>query len=798
MSAEQQTTLKISGMSCAACAKRIEKGLSRLDGVTQAQVNFATEAASVTYDTAKVREPQLAEKVAVLGFQVILEKADFKISGMTCVNCAARIEKMLAKVPGVHSVQVNFASEKASIQYNASVLAAYDLQEKIRRLGYEAALVTERESLDQEKQLRQKELRTQKQRLLFSAALSLPLLLGMIFHTLQWEAAHWLMNPYMQLLLATPVQFGAGWAFYRGAYHALRSGSANMDVLVVLGTSSAYFYSLANMLQAQPQLYFETSAVLITLIILGKFLEATAKGRTSEALKALMGLQAKTAHRLSQGEEADVPVEAVLPGDVLRVRPGEKVPVDGVVLEGASALNESMLTGESLPVDKKAGDTVIGGTLNTFGAFTFQATKIGKDTMLAQIMRIVEEAQGSKAPIQRFADKVSAYFVPAVLLLALATFLVWYLLVVPGDFATALTHFTAVLVIACPCALGLATPTSIMVGTGIGAERGILIRNAEHLETAHRLTAIVLDKTGTLTKGLPEVTDIMPVAGVTPQELLLLAAQGESSSEHPLAQAIVRHARNQGLPLLSPASFRAIPGFGIEAVTAEGKQLFLGTRQWLLTQQVDAASLEEAMHELEAQGKTVILAAQEKQLLGLIALADTLKEHSAATVAALQDIGLEVWMLSGDNTRTANHVASSLGIKHVLAEVLPENKAAEVAKLQQQGHVVGMVGDGINDAPALARADIGFAIGTGTDVAMEAADITLISGDLQGVIQAIRLSRATLRNIKQNLFWALFYNSICIPAAAAGFLSPIMAGAAMSFSSISVVLNALRLKKSKW
>jgi Cu+-exporting ATPase len=609
--------------------------------------------------------------------------------------------------------------------------------------------------------------------------------------------AHALMNPYVQWGLATPVQFIAGWQFYRGTYLALKNGSANMDVLVALGTSAAYFYSLANIFSGRSELYFETSAILITLIILGKLLEATAKGRTSEAIKALMGLQAKTARVMRDGQEVDIPVEEVTAGDVVIVRPGEKIPVDGVISEGNSTVDESMLTGESLPVDKKTGDQVTGATINKFGTFRFTATKVGKDTVLAQIVKIVEAAQGSKAPIQRFADVVSGYFVPVVIGLAVLTFAIWYFILDTGNFSRALVNFTAVLVIACPCALGLATPTSIMVGTGKGAENGILIKGAEHLENAHRLTTIVLDKTGTITKGQPEVTDIISFQEYRRTELLAMAVSAEKNSEHPLAEAIVKYGKEQGVPITEAESFEAIPGHGV-AIQSSGKRILVGTRKLLQEYHVEFQFAVDRIEELETQGKTVMLMAVNLNLAGLLAVADTVKETSAQAVAELKKLSIEVWMITGDNERAARAIAQQVGIDNVIAEVLPEHKAERVQSLKQQGKVVAMVGDGINDAPALATADVGFAIGTGTDVAMEAADITLIRGDLNGLVGAIKLSKATMRNIKQNLFWALLYNSLGIPVAASGFLSPVLAGAAMAFSSVSVVSNALRLKRFRF
>lgn len=792
------TSLKISGMSCAACAARIEKGLAKLPGVASAAVNFASEKAEVSYDPAQVGLKEFAAKIEQLGFQLIFDKVELKITGMSCAACSARIEKALLKLPAVANAVVNLAAEKASVEYNGADLSIGDIQNKIKKLGFEAHNTTNQGDVDQEKVAREVEIRGQRLRLMLSALLSLPLLLAMLLHSLgiMTSVGKFFMDATVQLVLATPVQFIAGWPFYRGAYAALRNGSANMDVLVAMGTSAAYFFSIANMLSGDPHLYFETSAILITLIIFGKFLEANAKGRTSEAIKALMGLQPKTARVIRGGAELELPIDDVVLNDVVVVRPGEKVPVDGIILEGNSTLDESMLTGESIPVDKQVGDPVVGATINKLGAFKFSATKVGKDTALAQIVRIVEAAQGSKAPIQRFADIVSGYFVPAVVSLAAITFAVWYFALDPGNFSRALVNFTAVMVIACPCALGLATPTSIMVGTGKGAEYGILIKSAEHLENAYRLNTIVLDKTGTITKGKPEVTDIVPLADLSADEILRIAASVEKNSEHPLAQAIVKYGQVQSLTLTEPASFLAIPGQGIKADFA-GQSVLVGTRRLMRENGIEIESFVGAVESLEQQGKTVMFLAVDAALAGLVAVADTVKENSAEAVAQLQAMGIEVWMITGDNERAAQAIAGGIGITNVMAEVLPEHKAEKVAVLKKSGKIVAMVGDGINDAPALATADVGFAIGTGTDVAIEAADITLMRGDLNGLVTAIQLSRATMRNIKQNLFWALFYNSVGIPVAAAGYLSPVVAGAAMAFSSVSVVLNALRLKSFK-
>lgn len=789
-------TFKIGGMTCAVCATRIEKGLNKLAGVDKAVVNLAAEKATVHYDPAQITVQEIGAKIENLGYQVIKDKANFKITGMSCAACANRIEKGLIKLPGIYSASVNLVGEKAAVEYDPREVTIEQMKAKIDSLGFAAHDLTDNKDRNQEKQVKEAEVSRQRFRLILSAVLSFPLLWAMVLHFfgIMGSVGHFLNNPYLQLVLATPVQFVAGWQFYRGAYAALRNGSSNMDVLVALGTSAAYFYSIANVVRGVAELYFETSAILITLIILGKLLEATAKGHTSEAIKALMGLQAKTARVIRNGEEIDVMIEAVLVGDIIVVRPGEKVPVDGVIIEGTSTVDESMLTGESLPVDKKVEDPVVGATINKFGTFKFKATKVGKDTALAQIVRIVEEAQGSKAPIQRFADVVSGYFVPTIIGIALLTFLGWYFVGDSGNFSRALINCISVLVIACPCALGLATPTSIMVGTGKGAENGILIKGAEHLENAHRLTAIVLDKTGTITKGEPDVTDIIPLAHLNESELLQIAVEAEKKSEHPLAEAIVKFGQSRGIIAADPERFTAIPGYGVE-VFQRGSRILVGTRKLMRENNIIIDPLISQIENLEGQGKTVMLMSSGDQMVGLLAVADTIKEHSAEAVAELKQLGIEVWMITGDNERTARTIANQVGIDSVMFEVLPEHKAQKVESLKKEGKVVAMVGDGINDAPALATADVGFAIGSGTDVAIEAADITLMRGDLRGIVAAIKLSKATMKNIKQNLFWALIYNSLGIPVAVAGYLSPVVAGAAMAFSSVSVVMNALRLKR---
>ncbi|WP_201007542.1 heavy metal translocating P-type ATPase [Paenibacillus glycanilyticus] len=800
----KQTTLQISGMTCAACANRIEKGLSRMEGITETNVNFALEKASITYNPDKVSIPLIEKKIQDIGYDTVKEVADFDIGGMTCAACATRIEKGLNKMAGVTNATVNLALETARVEYSPAEVSTLDIIKKVEKIGYKAKMKQgQQETTDH----RKKEIKAQQKRFLWSAVLSLPLLWAMVGHfsfTSWIWVPEWFMNPWFQLLLATPVQFIIGRSFYIGAYKALRGRSANMDVLVALGTSAAYFYSLYLTIQwsneahahTTPAMYYETSAVLLTLIVLGKLFEALAKGRSSEAIKSLMGLQAKTALVIREGQETAIPIEDVSVGDIVIVKPGEKVPVDGMVLEGSSTVDESMLTGESIPVSKKKGDFVIGATINKNGMLRIQAERVGKETALAQIIKVVELAQGVKAPIQRVADVISGIFVPIVVGVALVTFLVWLFIVEPNDFGEALEKAIAVLVIACPCALGLATPTSIMAGSGRAAELGILFKSGEHLESTHKLTTIVLDKTGTVTKGKPELTDVIVQTSIPEEEFLVLVAAAEKNSEHPLAEAIVAGVRERNIPFFEPEAFEAVPGFGIRSVVS-GKEILIGTRKWMAHNQIQADAAIEHMHALEESGKTAMLVAIDGHYAGLVAVADTIKDSSKRAVERLQEMGLEVIMITGDNERTAKAIASQVGIEQVLAEVLPEGKAVEIKKLQQAGKKVAMVGDGINDAPALATADVGMAIGTGTDIAMEAADVTLMRGDLNSIPDAILMSRKTMTNIKQNLFWALTYNVIGIPIAAAGFLAPWVAGAAMAFSSVSVVLNALRLQRMK-
>ncbi|WP_238650739.1 heavy metal translocating P-type ATPase [Paenibacillus piscarius] len=809
--AQEQATLQITGMTCSACATRIEKGLSRMEGVSRANVNLALEQATVGYDPAVAGVPQIEEKIRSLGYDTLKESADFDITGMTCAACSARIEKVLGRMPGIAAVNVNLALETAHVEYSPGNISTAEIIDKVSSIGYKAALKQDRKDIAEQ---RSEEITRKRNKWIISALLSLPLLWAMAGHfsftSWMWTPALF-MNPWFQLVLATPVQFLIGWQFYVSAYKALKNGSANMDVLVVLGTSAAYFYSLyltidslsTSGMHHTVELYFETSSVLITLILVGKWLEALAKGRSSDALRSLMGLQAKTALVERDGAELSIPVEDVVIGDIVLVKPGTKVPVDGEVVEGLSAIDESMLTGESIPVEKKPGDSVIGATLNKNGMLRIRAKKVGRDTALAQIIRVVEEAQGSKAPIQRVADVISGIFVPVVIGIAAVTFAVWYIWGAPGQFAEALENAIAVLVIACPCALGLATPTSIMAGSGRAAEFGILFKGGEHLEGAQGVKVVVVDKTGTVTNGKPVLTDIVATTGnaahgkvLAENRLLSVTAAAEKLSEHPLADAIVAAAQSRGIELPAAEQFEAVPGRGVTAVVA-GQKVGVGTRRMMRENGLEIDAWLDIMTRLEQEGKTAMLVSLDDTIAGVVAVADTIKATSREAVARLHNMGIEVVMITGDNKVTAKAIADQAGIRTVLAEVLPEGKAEEIRRLQSGGVKVAMVGDGINDAPALATADTGMAIGTGTDVAMEAADITLMRGDLMGIADAILMSRKTMRNIKQNLFWALAYNTLGIPVAALGFLAPWLAGAAMAFSSVSVVLNALRLQRVK-
>ncbi|MBE1554824.1 heavy metal translocating P-type ATPase [Sporosarcina limicola] len=799
--ATTEKTLQINGMTCSACANRIEKGLSKIEGVEKANVNFALERSTITYDPAQTNVKEFTERIEKLGYCVIQDKVNFDISGMTCAACATKIEKRISKMDGVSSASVNFALETIAVEYDGKQVETIDMITVVKKMGYE--LIPKQDSKDKMDH-KEQEIKKQKRKFIFSLILTIPLIWTMVAHFEFLSfiyMPHILMNPWVQLAFATPVQFIVGAQFYRGAFNSLRTKSANMDVLVALGTSAAYFYSLYLSIEwmnaggvGSPELYFEASAVIITLIVLGKLFEVRAKGKTSQAIQKLLGLQAKTARVLRAGVELELPIEQVIAGDTIIVKPGEKIPVDGEIIEGRSAIDESMITGESIPVDKVAGDKVIGATINKNGSLQIKATKVGKDTALAQIVKVVEEAQGSKAEIQRLADRISGIFVPVVVVIAVTTFLIWFFIVTPGDFRSALIPTISILVIACPCALGLATPTSIMAGSGRAAEMGLLFKGGEHLENTRSIDTVVLDKTGTVTKGQPALTDITVTAGFTEDEVLQLVATAENQSEHPLAQAIVLGAKEKALTLLEVTDFEALPGYGIRAIVS-GREVLVGTRKLMNDYKIAILDSNAAMEKLESEGKTAMLIAVDHNLAGVVAVADTVKETSKEAIARMQALGLEVIMLTGDNQRTAEAIARQVGLSTVIAEVLPEQKSEEIKKLQDQGKKVAMVGDGINDAPALAMANIGMAVGTGSDIAIEAADITLMRGNLNSVADAIIMSRKTMRNIKQNLFFAFFYNTIGIPIAAIGLLAPWVAGAAMAFSSVSVVLNALRLQK---
>ena len=809
----QKARIHVTGMTCATCAATIEKALAGKKGVEDARVNFASGTASVAYDPEKVDLTSIGDAISQAGYGAAVRKSIFPVHGMTCASCVARVEDALKNVPGVVSVAVNLASEKVTVDYLEGTEVT-EMRRAVRDAGYE--LGVEAETREDITTSSEREIRAVRNRFIVAVVLAA------VIMALMWVPAFG-GRAYLLWALATPVQFWAGLRFYRGAWGALRHRTADMNTLVAVGTSAAYFYSVVAVLfpslftggGLEAHVYFDTSAMIIALILLGRFLESRAKGRTSEAISKLIGMQPKTALIIRDGEETEVPVEEVRIGDLVLVRPGERVPVDGVIRQGNPGIDESMVTGESVPVDKQPGDEVIGATINKTGSFQFEATRVGKDTTLARIVRLVEEAQGSKAPIQRLADVIASYFVPVVIGISLVTFAIWYFAGPAPSVTFAFLNFIAVLIIACPCALGLATPTAIMVGTGKGAEHGVLIKSAEALERFRKVDVVLLDKTGTLTQGTPEVTDIMAVAPYTRSDILGLAASVEHDSEHPLAAAVVRAADEEQLEIAPVRDFTAIPGQGA-AAAVDGKTLLLGNLKLMDERGISLDALDGQADELWMNGKTVMFLAVDGSVAGLIALADKLKPNAKEVVAALRGMGIEVGMITGDNRRAAAAIARDAGIDRVLAEVLPENKSEEVKKLQQEGKVVAMVGDGLNDAPALAQADIGIAIGTSTDIAMETGDITLISGDLNGITTAVILSRRTLRTIKQNLFWAFAYNTALIPVAAGvlylafgstgvpsgltfilgdyGFLNPILAAAAMAASSITVVSNSLRLR----
>ncbi len=818
----EKKTMLLHGMTCAACAQRIEKTLRKLPGIAQVNVNLASEKLFVDYDEEALTPAEIRDAVAKIGYEAveppIVQTVTIPIGGMTCAACSTRVEKALHKLEGVTAASVNLATEKAQVTYDPQSIRLSGVREAITKLGYQPLTVQKHGEADAARVRKQQEIRNLWMKFIFAAVFSFPLLYiamaPMIgFVRLPFPASlepmrYPLLFSLVQLMLVLPVM-GIGYQFYTIGFRALWQRSPNMDSLIAVGTSAAFLYSLYNVFQiaaghfaAVDALYFETAGVIITLILLGKTLEAVSKGRTGDAIKKLMGLAPKTATILQNGAEIEIPIEEVEIGDTVLVRPGGKIPVDGLVLEGHTAIDESMLTGESMPVDKHAGDTVYAASINTTGTVRFRAQKVGEDTALAQIIRLVEDAQGSKAPIAKLADVVSGFFVPVVVAIALLAGIAWFI-GTGGDVTFSLTIFISVLVIACPCALGLATPTAIMVGTGKGAEHGILVKGGEALETAHKIDTIVLDKTGTITKGKPTVTDVIPVEGYDANTLLAMAASAEIGSEHPLGQAIVAQARERGLALEQAIAFTAITGRGIQA-TLQAQTILAGNRKLMDENGLSFATLQEVTNALAEEGKTPMFIAVDGKPAGIIAVADVVKPSSQEAIQRLQNMGLQVVMITGDNERTAAAIARKVGITHVLAEVLPQDKASEVKKLQAQGRKVAMVGDGINDAPALAQADIGIAIGSGTDVAIESADIVLMRSDLLDVPTAIQLSKRTIRNIKQNLFWAFGYNVIGIPIAAGvlhlfggPLLNPMFAAAAMSLSSVSVLTNALRLKRFK-
>ena len=809
--------IPVGGMTCASCVEKVERGLTGLEGVTSATANFATDSVEVAYVPGLIDPAEITGEIMALGYEPLLSKAMFPIEGMTCASCVQNVEKALRNVEGVAQANVNFATGTAQLLYDPAQASAGDFRKAVSSAGdYRILGVQEGADVREAQVGAQQKYVTQLLGKFISAASLTVIIMALSMgenlpgiNSIDMHTRYW-----MLMMFTIPVMFWSGSMFFRGAWAALRHGTSDMNTLVAVGTLSAFVYSAVVTvtpstfegvpgMSGMPAVYYDSAAMIITLILLGRLLEARAKGRASGAIGKLLGLRARVAHVVRNGRETDVPLDEIEVGDVLAVRPGETIPVDGEVIEGASAVNEAMLSGESLPVDKQAGDQVVGSTINLTGSFRFSATRVGRDTVLSQIVRMVEEAQGSKAPIQRLADRVASVFVPVVMAIAAVTFVVWITIGPDPKLTYALLTFVSVLIIACPCALGLATPTAIMVGTGRGAEMGILIRGGEVLERARSVNAVVFDKTGTLTMGEPSVTDVVTLNDMPPDEVLRFAASAEMDSEHPLGTAVRSEAEARGVEPIRPDEFEAVPGKGILA-TVGGRAVVLGNPAFLKERGLDAPAFENRAEALSADGKTSMVLAVDGAPAGVIALADTIKENSREAVERLRGMGMEVFMITGDNRRTASAIAAQAGIDSVIAEVLPQDKADEVARLQGEGKVVAMVGDGINDAPALARADLGIALGAGTDIAIEASDITLVRDDLTAVVDAIDLSRRTFRTIRQNLFWAFFYNTLGIPVAAGVLypawgilLNPMFAAAAMAFSSVSVVANSLRLRKAR-
>ncbi|WP_042273798.1 heavy metal translocating P-type ATPase [[Clostridium] dakarense] len=819
-------TYKITGMTCAACAKAVERVVKKIDGVEAQNVNIATEKLTIEYDNTKVNFDDIKQSVEKAGYGIEKEEKnkhiDVKIEGMTCASCAKAVERVVKKIDGIENINVNIATDKASISYNPSKVKLSQIKGAIEKAGYKPLEESKEKTVDEDKLKKEKEIKTLFIKFIIATVFAIPLFYIAMGPMVPSPIGPWpipeIINPMtntlnyalIQLLLVIPVM-GAGYKFYINGTKAILTKSPNMDSLVAIGTLAAFLYSLYTTVQIangtvvgahHHQLYYESAGIIIALILLGKYLESRSKGKTSEAIKKLMGLQPKTAIVIESGKEVETPIEEVVEGDIILVKPGSKIPVDGIVIEGNTSVDESMLTGESIPVEKNVGDKVTGASINKNGSIKFKAEKVGEDTALAQIIKLVEDAQGTKAPIAKLADTVSGYFVPIVMLIAVVASLLWYF-VGNKDIEFVLRIFISVLVIACPCALGLATPTAIMVGTGKGAENGILIKGGEALESAHKIDTVIFDKTGTITEGKPVVTDVVLSEGVDENYLVKIASSAEKGSEHPLGEAIVKCGIDRNIEFVKVDNFKAIPGHGIE-VNIDNKVVLLGNKKLMNDRNISLVNLEEKSDDLARQGKTPMYIAFDNKLAGIVAVADIVKESSKSAIETLHNIGIKVAMVTGDNKKTANAIAKQVGIDIVLSEVLPQDKSNEVDKLQKQGKFVAMVGDGINDAPALAKADIGIAIGSGTDVAMESADIVLMKSDLMDVPTAIKLSHETIKNIKQNLFWAFGYNTIGIPIAAGllyifggPLLNPMFAAAAMSLSSVSVVSNALRLKNFK-